>query len=312
MAIIPNMLETDLARVDLNLLVVLDALLDTGSVTTAARRLGLSQPAASRALARLRALLGDRLLVRGPGGRLIATPRADGLREPLARALAAVRGVLAAAPFEPATARGRLRVTALELEVLATVPALLARLERAAPGLDVEVRRGWGEPFRDLAEGRLDLVIGVVPDAPAGLRRQRLIEDSLVCLVRAGHPAVAAGLDLHRFLALRHVLVTTTGEGIGPVDAALAGRGLARRIVLRLPYFLVAPPVVARSDLIVTLPRRLARLAAASLPVVALEPPLPLPSFAIDQLWHERRQDDPAHAWLRREVAAAAREGEPC
>jgi DNA-binding transcriptional LysR family regulator len=128
----------------------------------------------------------------------------------------------------------------------------------------------------------------------------------MVCVVRRGHPVLARGLTLARFVRLRHALITITGEGGGVVDAALAVRGLARRIALRIPSFLAAPLVVARSDLIVTMPRRAAAEIAATVPIVVLEPPLPLPGFDVSQLWHERQHADARHAWLRRIVVSIA------
>jgi DNA-binding transcriptional LysR family regulator len=296
----------NLASIDLNLLVALDALLAERSVTRAAQRIGLSQPAASRALGRLRALLGDRLLVRAGGG-LVPTPRAAALREPLGRALADVRGLLAPPSFDPTTAQGTIRLWALDLESATVVPSLLARIERLSPGLDIDIRPRLGDPFAALQEGTVDLAVGVFLEAPAGFRRQKLYDDDFVCLVRRGHPIAKAGLTVERYVEQRHAMVVISGSGRGPVDEMLARRGLARRIALRLPHFLAAPMIVAESDLVITLPRRLGHRFAALSPVVLLEAPLPLPGFAVSQLWHERHQDDPRHSWLRREIAAAAR-----
>lgn len=301
--------QVDIRSADLNLLAFLEALFVAGSITGAGARVGLSQPAASRALGRLRRSFGDPLFVRSGGG-LAPTPRAARLREPLRRALAEVTAMLAPDRFDPATARGAVRLLVPDLEAAALAPPLLARLAATAPDVDVAFVPRRGDAAAMLAADEVDLAIGVFPRAPAGFRRQRLYRDTMVCIVRAGHPAAQRGLTLARFLALRHALVTITGEGGGAVDAALAARGLARRIALRIPSFLAAPLVVAKSDLVVTLPRRAALHIASLAPVVLLEPPLPIPAFDLSQLWHERQHADARHRWLRALVAElAARRG---
>jgi DNA-binding transcriptional LysR family regulator len=295
--------EADLQGVDLRLLALLEALFATRSVTRAGDRLDLSQPAASRALARLRALLHDPLFVRGADG-LVPTRRAQALRAPLAAALGAVRALVVPPVFDPATATGTVRILAPDFDAAALVPPLLAALRTAAPGLDVALLPRRGDALAALAADDADLALGVYANAPAGFRRQRLYDDTMVCLLRRGHPALARPLTPARFAALHHALVTITGEGGGVVDAVLAQRGLARRVVLRLPSFLAAPLVVARSDLVVTMPRRVATEFAAIAPLVLVEPPLPIPRFTVSQVWHERQHADPRHAFLRATIAA--------
>lgn len=187
------------------------------------------------------------------------------------------------------------------------LPQRLARFPPATrrPGLDIALLPRSPNTFALLADDGADLAIGVFDSAPAGFRRQRLYSDSMVCLVRRGHPVLRHGLTLERFQELLHVLITITGEGGGMVDSALAARGLTRRVALRIPSFLAAPLVVARSDLIVTLPRRTALEFAALAPLVLIEPPLALPRFDVSQLWHERQQADARHGWLRRMLVSA-------
>lgn len=299
------MREVDLSAVDLNLLALLEGLYAADSVTRAGAVLGLSQPAASRALGRLRQTFGDPLFVRS-GGSLVATPRARRLQEPLRRALGELRGMLAPEAFDPATATGSLRLVVPDLEAATLAPLLLARFAEHAPGLDLAFVPRRGDSLGMLAADEADIAIGVFDRAPAGFRRQRLYRDTMVCVVRSGHPVLKRGLSLARFVALRHALVTITGEGGGAVDAALAARGLRRRIVLRIPSFIAAPLVVAKSELIVTLPRRAAERLAALAPVALVEPPLPIPAFNLSQLWHERQHADPRHRWLRATVAELA------
>jgi DNA-binding transcriptional LysR family regulator len=311
MGMIVRMREADLARIDLNLLVALRALLAERSVTRAAARLGLSQPAASRALSRLRETFGDPLLVRTRDG-LVPTPRAAALEAPLARLLDDVRDLVRRPEFDPATARGRFALAAVDYVDAVLLPALAEALRARAPGIDLVSLPSPRDPataLAALAEGRWDLqVMRFDGDAPAGIYRRRLFGDDLVCMLRRDHPALRDGLTAETFAALDHVLITVTDDRPGPVDEALAARGLARRIAVRVPHFLAAPLVAARTDAVLTMPRLLAGMFADWLPVALAEPPLPLAGFEIVQLWHERRHGDPAHAWLRalvREVAAA-------
>jgi DNA-binding transcriptional LysR family regulator len=299
------MQKVDLSGVDLNLLTLLEALFETRNVTRAGDRLDLSQPAASRALQRLRNAFRDPLFVRTPGG-LIPTPRAEHLREPLARALAAVRDVIAPRAFDPKTAIGAVRLAVADVDAATLVPRLLAALATAAPGLDVELSARSRDTLGLLAADQVDLALGVFDSAQAGYRRQRLYTDTMVCIVRRGHPVLKRGLTLERFAAMKHALITITGEGGGVVDDALAAKGLARRIALRIPSFLAAPLVVARSDLVVTMPRHAATEFAALAPLALLEPPLKLAAFDVSQLWHERHHADARHAWLRRIVQSVA------
>lgn len=296
-----------LADLNLNLLVALDALLDAGTVTGAAQRLGVTQSAASHALRSLRELLGDPLLVRGAGG-LVPTPRADALRLPVRRALLDLEHALRDPPsFDPATAQRRFILGAGDYIAHVLLPALLER-SIDTPGIDLDV-----VPFSNdhdvqrLATGELDLALAVfVPDAP-GLRRERLFTDGFVCLVRRNHPHVRRRLTLRQFVRLPHVLISTTGPGPSPVDQQLAAQGLRRRIALRIRYFLAAPMVVASSDLVLTAPRRLGEAFARHFDLELHEPPVDLSPFTVEQCWHERYDADPAHRWLRERVLAAAK-----
>jgi len=300
--------QTHLHELDLNLLTLLEALFETKSVTAAGDRLDLSQPAASRALGRLRRMLGDPLFVRGAQG-LIPTRHAQSLREPLSRALGAVREVIAPQRFDPLTATGSIRLTIPDLDATTLVPRLLAAFAQQAPSLDIVLTPRRADSLVMLAEDQTDLAIGVFDSAPSGFRRQRLYSDTMVCIVRRGHPVLRRGLTLERFTELNHALITITGEGGGVVDSALAAKGLSRRIALRIPSFLAAPVVVARSDLIVTMPRHAAAEFAALVPLALVEPPLTLGGFDVSQLWHERHQSDARHSWLRRIVHSTVAEG---
>lgn len=281
----------------------LDALLVEGNVTRAAERLGLSQPAMSHALNRLRTLLDDPILVRTPRG-MVPTPRAEELAPAIHAALDDIdRALRGRPPFDASTARRAFTIAAVDLSELTILPPLLARIAEEAPGIDLLVRPLRLDTVEDeLASGLVDIAFVVlsVDDDLAALR-QRLFHESFVCVVRADHPTVGETLTIEEFVALDHALVGPRGRRGGFVDSELARLGLSRRVALMVPHFLVAPMVVAKSDLILTLPERVARTFAAILPlrIVPTPAPLTLAGFDVSQIWHERQRHDPGHVWLR-------------
>lgn len=298
------MREADLRRADLNLLVVLNALLDERSVTRAAMRLGMSQPAASRALARLRVLFSDALLVDGPGGYLL-TARAEEMRPLLRNTLAGVGELLDGRAFDPMQAVGSVRLLMLDLEAAVLSPQLIASLAEQAPAVDLEVVPPGPRPIEALESDAVDALVGVVEDAPAGILRRKLYEDAFVTLMRAEHPAAGRKLTLERYLELDHVVVSITGSGPAWVDEALARLGRQRRVKVRVPSFFAAVEIAARSDLVMTLPSSLARTAADMRRFVMESPPLELGPVAMSLAWHARHQDAPRHIWLRKTIVAA-------
>jgi DNA-binding transcriptional LysR family regulator len=303
-----SMHEMHLGGVDLNLLVALDALLTERNVTRAAARIGLSQSAMSHALGRLRDLLGDAVLVRTAGG-MVPTARATRIGPAVRRALAEIGSALAGeAPFEPATSRRTFTLAAVDFAELLLLPPLLARLARVAPGVDLWVK-SIPEDLGGALAGGVDLVIGSprAADTGPGVVREALFDERFVCVVRRGHPLVKRRMTLARFVSLPHLLVAPRGTRASFVDEALAAIGQRRRVACATPHFLVAPHVIAGTDMVLTLAERVARTYAAQLPLVLLPPPIELGTFTVSQLWHERSTDDPGHAWLRgllREVVA--------
>ncbi|MCB9544808.1 MAG: LysR family transcriptional regulator [Myxococcales bacterium] len=293
-----------LESLNLNLLVTLDALLEARSVTAAARRLGLTQSAVSHALGRLRALLGDAVLVRTPAG-MVPTPRAAALEAPLRRALLGLHHLVFEPPgFDPGASTRTFRVATSDLFAVFLAP-VVARSRADAPGVDLDIVGSGADPFEGLESGAVDVAIGV--NAPGAERFLRLVllRERFVCLVRTDHPEVGEALDLDTFCRLPHALISPSGRGGGAVDAALAQVGRSRRIALRIKFFLAAPFALARSDLILTAPSRLAQELAAALPLRIVEPPLALPDFDLCLFFHERLRDDPGHRWLRGMVQAA-------
>jgi DNA-binding transcriptional LysR family regulator len=301
----------ELAAIDLNLLVALDALLSERHVTRAATRLGITQSAASHALARLRSVLGDPLLVRGPNGGLVPTLRAEALADGLRAALDALAEVVRSpAAFDPATARRSFRIGAGDYEGLVVLPRLAERVRQVAPGVDI-----WVHAFSDfgdqrLADGSLDVVLGPPRGAVrrAGFFEKRLFSETFTCVVRRGHPLSRKRLTLPRYCAASHLLVSPGGTPGSFVDDALLAVGMSRRIALAVPHFLVVPHVIAATDLIATLASRVAGLFAPYFGLVRLAPPLLVPALAIALAWHERQHDDPAHRWIREQIVAVARD----
>lgn len=299
--------EVNLRTADLNLLVVLNALLEERSVTRAAARLGMSQPAASRALARLRTLFSDALLVDGPGGYL-PTARAEEMAPLLRNILAGASELLDRRTFDPGTATGPIRLSMIDLEAAVLAPRLIARLAVEAPLADLEVVPPGPRPIDALEADAVDALIGVVGDAPAGIRKRVLYRDRFATQMRSGHPAAAQALTLERYLELEHVAVSITGTGRSRVDEVLAGLGRERRVKVRVPSFFAAVEIAARSDLVMTLPMSLAQTAGGMGRFVTLNPPLDLGHVEMSLVWHARHQDAPRHVWLRKTIAAAAAE----
>jgi DNA-binding transcriptional LysR family regulator len=293
---------------DLSLLLALDVFLRERHVTRAARRLGVTQGAASQRLARLREYFGDPLLVPGRP-LLLPTPRAVALGAPLASALASLRAaVRAGAPFEASTSERRFVLLGSDLLEALVLPTLWPMLERQAPGVRLDVERTDADFADRLEEGRADLAF--VPDflVPRSLRRRALPPQRFVVLLRKGHPAARGRLDLEAYLKLSHALVAPRGAPGSLVDAALEKLGRERRVVARIQHFVTAPYLVASSDVAITCP---ALVLAAALPhfdIVARELPLELDLDRTSVVWHERAHLDAGHRWLRDQIGALLRD----
>jgi DNA-binding transcriptional LysR family regulator len=301
-------------NMDLNLLRALDVLVRERNVTRAGRALGLSQPAMSNALTRLRALTGDPLLVRSPDG-MLPTPRALELAEPVRQALALLsRAVSEHDRFEPAAALHNFRIALMDHSAFVFMPPIVKRMAALAPEVTVEAVAWRGDDlnYRELQAGEIDLLltVGSFGDAPAGIYRRRLFADRFACLVREDHPLVGETLDLETYVQLSHVLVSPRGGRRGLVDDALEARGLSRRVAVVVPHFMTAPWLVSQTDFIVTMSEYVARPLGALLPLAFHEPPLEFAKGSWFQLWHERTHYHPAHRWFRDQVAAIAAEVE--
>lgn len=302
--------HSELHQIDVNLLVALDALARERSVTRAAQRAGVSQSAMSHTLRRLRELFGDPLLVRGRGG-MVLTPRAEALAVPLRSGLVSLERTLSQPqPFEPEVARRTFRIVSPDLFDVLVLPALLRRLGREAPGIDLAVVPMPTRLADNLETGEVDLAIYPVlldtepfeVGAPvdAELQQRTLFQDSFRCFLRSDHPALSKRrrLSLRAYSTLGHILVSPSGEGPGVVDRVLDEHHLQRRIKLRVPHFWSALSIVAQSDLVLTAPHGLSKCPTA-LALACQAAPFELPEHAVTMRWHPRFTEDPAHRWLR-------------
>jgi DNA-binding transcriptional LysR family regulator len=300
----------NLYAADLNLLVALDALLAERSVTRAAQRLGLSQPAMSNALARLREQLDDAVLVRA-GQRMEPTPRALELAGPVERLLQDVRRALARpAPFDPLTSRQRFRIECAHEVELLLLPGLVPRLSRSAPHVELSMARVARGTEEELRTGRVDLYLGTWSKLPASLHEHLLYQESFACIATRRHPRLKSRLTLRAYAELGHVLVQPEERPDAVVDTVLSDQGLGREVVARTADYFSAARTVAESELIATLPRRVATVLAELLPIGVHRPPLDVTGYAVRMIWHARTHDSPPHRWLRAQVMAAVGEGD--
>jgi DNA-binding transcriptional LysR family regulator len=297
----------NLGRVDLNLLVHLDALLSERSVTRAAARVGIGQSAMSHNLARLRDLFDDELLTRGPDG-LRLTPRAVALVEPVRTTLTQIQTLVARnEAFNPATAERTFRLGLPDSMEILVVPALLARLREVAPGIRLRLSNiGSTRLLDDLDADALDLAIGydVFPHGQTHHKRHLLFNETYLCMFNAERTGITPPISLDDYVRLPHVLTSLRpGQSVrGVVDDALEKRGLERTVVLTTPRFLTVPSLVARAPVIVTMHARLARLFATELGLSLSPPPVELREVAVTLFWHASYDRDPAHEWLRQMV----------
>lgn len=305
-----------LTRTDLNLLVAFDLLAEEVSVTRAARRAGVSQSAMSHTLRRLRDVFDDALLVRVGGG-MVLTPRAEALAPRVRGGLMALgRAVANPEAFEPATTERAFRLASPDLFDLLAMPHLMRRLNAEAPGARLEVvdfaRRAIAT---ELASGDVDVAVQPRAQTPGSahldaaegaLVGRNFRGDIMRCFVRTGHPVLNVAWTVDAFIAYPHVLVSPTGRGAGPVDAALSAIDRSRRIGLRVPSFATAIAVTASSDLVLTAPEAVEGVAKSDR-LASLTPPLPVRGHAVSVVWHPRFSDDPAHRWFRELVIATAR-----
>jgi DNA-binding transcriptional LysR family regulator len=298
----------ELHDLDLNLLLVLHHLLAERRVATVAEQLGVSQPAVSNSLARLRKLLGDDLFLRTPRG-MVPTPYAEQLAVPVGQALKLLHGALNQRhDFEPATCTRTFTIGMTDIGEIVFLPALLERLAELAPQVTLATVRHPAVNLKDGMEaGQIDLAIGLLPQLQAGFFQRRLFSQRYVSLFRQGHAldlgpggdGAQTPLDRAAYAAADHVAVLSPGTGHGQIDDDLQRAGLMRRVRLRVPHFVAIGHILARSDLVATVPERLAAHLREPFHLATRPLPVPLPDIAINLFWHAQVHRDAANQWLR-------------
>jgi len=291
---------------DLNLLLHFDAMMSWRSVSRAAEELGITQPAMSAALSRLRRLFNDPLLVRD-SGHWHPTPKAEELHASFRPLLDTWRQVsLPRTEFDPATSRRSVSVFATDYLQFAVIARVSGLLTKAAPGVELRVQAARPQLGLDMLENnQVELIMGYFPEPSVNLRARLLFEEKAVCIVRQHHPCLHGPWNLDAFLQYAHVnMAAHTRFFSDRLDKALQAQNRVRRIGLTLSSYLAAPFAVGQSDLIATLPGSVAKTLEKQAGTVTLEAPLPLPVLTVSLYWHERHHRDPAHAWVRQFIAS--------
>ena len=301
----------ELSRLDLNLLLVFHHLLREKRVSAVAAVLGMSQPAVSSALGRLRVSLGDELFLRTQRG-MQPTPYALQLAGPVAAALDGLQQALnVRASFDPLVSERRFTLAMTDVGEMYFLPVLMDSLAQTAPGVTLQVVAVTSASLKDdMASGRTDLALGLLPQLQAGFFQQALFRQPYVCLMRQDHPlAGAPELTLADFAAANHVRVVAAGTGHGRVDEALERQGLQRRIRLTVPHYVALGDVLGHSDLLATVPERFAGRVMGPFALTTRPLPLSVDGSVIHQFWHARLHKDPGHQWLRGVVAQCFGDG---
>ena len=295
---------TEPSSIDLNLLSVFQEVYRERQISAAARRLGLTQSAVSNALARLRKTFGDELFVRTANG-MQPTPLAQQMAEPIGAALAQVALALSQrSRFDPGTSGRRFVLAMTDVGEVYFMPALIERCRLLAPNVEIASRRVNGLTLKDdMENGRVDLAIGAFEDVSDALYQRQLFRQRFVTMFRKGHPLGRGTVDLARFAAATHLIVDAAQSPYDRINALLAKAGVGREAKFRVPHFTAVPYIVSTSELVVTVPQKLAESAAAPFGLAWIEPPLQLPTLQTNVFWHRRFNHDPGIAWLRGLIA---------
>jgi DNA-binding transcriptional LysR family regulator len=297
----------NLNNLDFNLLKVLDALISERNVTRASERVGRSQPAVSNALHKLRKLLGDDLLVRGQRGFLL-TPRAEAIRAPLREAIVLAEGCLTREhQFDPATASDVFRLSTPDRLSLAVVPPLFERLRKMAPNMSLQVITADREPALALLDAdRTDIALGFLDEKPAHLNAEYLLEESMFCVLRRGHPLLKRGskFDMESVLSYPHVIVSATGTRFAIFDDLLRRHHLQRHALVAVSNFTAVPHILARSDMIGVFTELASKVLKKSFNLATRPVPADVGKISTNMVWHSRNENDKKHVWLRQQIKA--------
>lgn len=298
----------DLRDIDLNLLVVFNELLESGRVNVVADRLGVTQPAISNALARLRRSLGDPLFVRTAAG-MQPTPFAEALAEPVAYALGALHGALnQSVVFDPAKSRQTFTIAMTDIGEIHFLPDLMRRLAVAAPGVAIgTVRNQSVDLEREMEAGNVHLAVGLLPHLQGGFFQRRLLSQRYVCLYRRGHVFDGRAIDPADFGAADHIGIVAAGTGHGVVDELFERMGVRRNIRLRVPHFVSVGHILRETDMIATVPEVLARRISEPFDLAWQAHPIALPEITIGMYWHSRFHRDASNRWLREHLVESSR-----
>jgi DNA-binding transcriptional LysR family regulator len=301
---------SNLRTFDLNLLVAFDVLMRELNVTRAAEHMFITQSAMSHILHRLRQQLDDPLLVKTPTG-MKPTERALAMIGPI-RALLAEMEQLLQPPqeFEANTSQRRFVLAATDYMEFLLIPELSGLVNQMAPGIDIHVKRTESSfPVAQLENGSLDVVLGFesVLNPPAHLNCHLLFSDRMACMVRQNHPLIRKAPSLEEYVSVPHMLISRTGSNMGVIDQKLTELGLDRRIKLIVPHFLSAPLIVAETDMVLSLPYRIAEQFKRFAPLEIFPVPIELPAYDLCMIWHPLYDKDPAHLWLRDKIIAIGR-----
>ena len=288
---------------DLNLLLVFNALIETKSVSKGAKLIGLSQPAMSHALNRLRLILGDDLFLRTPKG-MIPTPRAESIKDTITSSLAQLEnGLFNSSKFDPQSEKRVFTITSSDCECMTFIPYLISSILKNSPGMSLDFRHPNLETFySDLDSSKVDLALGIGLRPRNNLVIKKIFDEDYICLTRKDNPLVGDKVTLSEYLKLEHILINPLGGRKGIVDNALEKIGVQRKIRVSIPQFSLSPWIFLNNNLIVTIPKTLGEEFLKILPVKSFDPPVEIQSLEGHMVWHKRNDNDPGHMWLRKKI----------
>lgn len=293
----------DLWEIDLNLLVNFNELLRLRRVSAVAETLGMSQPAVSNALNRLRKLLGDELFFRTSKG-MVATPLAERLAEPIGYALEAIHGSLnEESSFNPADSVRSFKVAMTDIGEIYFLPEIMETLAQTAPRVTISTVWNTNVNLREeMEQGHVDLAIGFVPALKSGFFQRRLFKQRYVCLYRRGHPLSDHGISLKAFRSAQHVAVDAEGTGHGMVDEVILRSGVTRNVCLRVPHFVAVGHILQNTNMIAVVPEAYAERTLEPFGLESSACPVKIPEIVINVLWHAKNHREPGNQWLRQLV----------
>jgi len=297
----PNTIAVvNLRTLDLNLLLIFNAIYGERSISKAALKLHLSQPTVSNALTRLRERLQDPLFERSAGG-MLPTARARALADPIRQALTTIeRGLRGDDGFDFARAEREFVIAVEDYGESVILPGFIQWLAEVAPGVRIRIRAETSAPIKgELRDGTVDLALDYFPLLEPRYHHHCMLTESLMCLSRRDHPALTERMTLETYLSMRHIVLGTPSNSRPMIDLALSKRGLRRQIAVTVPHFISMPVMVQSTDMVCTLPRRMARLYADNFRLESHVLPLRLPQFPVYLIWHEAQAADAGHQWLR-------------